>query len=218
MKEKIEQTEKPAEQVPEAQVPDSLWPLWVKSTAGFIFETLKIVIISLAIILPIRYFLIQPFYVKGASMEPSFHDYQYLLIDEISYRLAEPRRGDIVVFRYPEDPSQYFIKRVIGLPGERVEVDNGKILITPVSPNATEILVEPYLADASETECLKLYNCQLPTTLGPDEYFMMGDNRPASLDSRYFGPVNRSEIVGKAWLRVWPFSTFTVFQGQSYNL
>src|SRR5688572_7065679 len=91
----------------------------------FVSELVHVVVISLAIIIPVRYFLIQPFYVKGASMEPNFHDHEYLIIDEIGYRFEDPHRGDIVVFRYPGDPSQYFIKRVIGLPGERVKVYGG---------------------------------------------------------------------------------------------
>src|SRR3989344_3923515 len=89
------------------------------------FETIKVVVISFAIILPIRYFLIQPFYVEGASMEPSFHSREYLIVDEISYRFAEPHRGDVVVMRYPRDPRQFFIKRIIGLPNERVKIVNG---------------------------------------------------------------------------------------------
>ena len=93
---------------------DSFW----RTTGEFILEIAKVVIISLAIIIPIRYFLIQPFYVKGASMEPNFHDHQYLIINEIGYRINGPKRGDIIVFRYPKDPRQYFIKRIIGLPGD----------------------------------------------------------------------------------------------------
>ena len=83
----------------------------------FVWETIKVVVISLAIILPIRYYLVQPFFVKGASMEPNFEDGDYLLIDEITYRFSEPLRGDVIVFRYPEDRSQFFIKRIVGLPG-----------------------------------------------------------------------------------------------------
>ena len=90
----------------------------------FVFEVVKVVVISLAIIIPVRYFLIQPFYVKGASMEPSFYDHEYLIVDEMSYRFRLPERGEIVVFKYPLDPSQYFIKRVIGLPGEKVEISS----------------------------------------------------------------------------------------------
>ena len=96
----------------------------------FIWETLKVIVISLAIIIPVRYFLIQPFYVKGASMEPNFYDHEYLIIDEISYRLSEPGRGDVIVFRYPNDPSQFFIKRIIALPLETISLNNGQIKIS----------------------------------------------------------------------------------------
>ena len=104
---------------------DTFWHRTFGPVAGaavvFILEVIQIVIISAAIIVPIRYFLIQPFYVKGASMEPNFYDHEYLIIDELSYRLRDPIRGEIVVFRYPRDPSQFFIKRVVGMPGETVE-------------------------------------------------------------------------------------------------
>jgi signal peptidase I len=198
-------------------IPERQWPDWLKSSFGFFIETLKIVVISLAIILPIRYFLVQPFYVRGASMEPTFDDYQYLLIDEISYRLDPPNRGDVVVFRYPEDRSQFFIKRIIGLPGERVDVQDGQVIVYPTTPEAPYVLQEPYLTSAIETECLKQFHCKLPLELGKSEYFLMGDNRTASLDSRYFGVVPKEDIIGKAWVRVWPFSTFTVFKPFSYN-
>src|SRR3989338_3846297 len=91
---------------------------------AFVWETIKVVVISLAIILPIRYYLVQPFFVKGASMEPNFEDGDYLLVNEISYRFSMPERGDVIVFRYPLDPSQFFIKRIIGLPDETIEVKN----------------------------------------------------------------------------------------------
>src|SRR3989344_5652344 len=96
----------------------------VRNFFSYVFELIKVVVISLAIIIPVRYYLIQPFYVKGASMEPNFYDKEYLIIDEISYRFYAPERGDIVVFRYPGDPGQFFIKRVIGLPGESIRIRN----------------------------------------------------------------------------------------------
>src|SRR3989337_2587689 len=102
---------------------------WWARTTSFAWELFKVVLISIAVIIPIRYFLIQPFYVKGASMEPSFRDHQYLIIDELSYRLDPPQRGDVVVFRYPNDPRQYFIKRVIGLPGERIKIKDNTVYI-----------------------------------------------------------------------------------------
>jgi signal peptidase I len=179
--------------------------------AGFIFEVIQVVVISLVIIIPIRYFLIQPFYVKGASMEPNFYDHEYLIIDEISYRFAEPERGDIVVFRYPNDPKQYFIKRIVGLPNETVEVINGQVMVYN-EENLEGVIVEEEYLDQGFTAGNKKIK------LRSDEYFVMGDNRNSSLDSRSFGPVNRNYIVGKVWLRGWPVTKLKVFKTPDYNL
>ncbi len=189
---------------------DSFW----KTLGEFFVEIVKVVIISLAIIIPVRYFLIQPFYVKGASMEPSFHDHEYLIINEIAYRFYEPERGDIVVFRYPKDPSQYFIKRIIGLPGEKVKIKEGKVFIyndqfpEGVILNEDVYLLEEETPHLGKTEFI----------LEQDDFFVLGDNRDASLDSRRFGPVPRRLIIGKAWVRGWPFEKITIFDAPEYNL
>lgn len=183
-------------------------PKW-RAVSEFFWEMVRVAIISLAIILPIRYFLIQPFYVKGASMEPNFYDHEYLIIDEISYRFNEPQRGDIVVFKYPKDVSQYFIKRVIGLPGDTIKVQDNAVYV-----NGTK-LNEAYLPDGTETSLpLRGYG---DVTLAADEYFLLGDNRSQSLDSRVFGPVKRDYIVGRTWIRGWPFSRLTVFSTPEYK-
>ncbi|MFA5029701.1 MAG: signal peptidase I [Patescibacteria group bacterium] len=184
-----------------------------KAVVEFIWEMVKVSIISLVIILPIRYFLIQPFYVKGASMEPNFYDHEYLIIDEISYRFAEPKRGDIVVFKYPKDPSQYFIKRVVGLPGDRVEIKSGRVFIT--SGSFSGPLTEEYLMPGMETDLP--FEGYSNVTLNNDEYFLLGDNRDQSLDSRVFGPVKRDFIIGRTWLRGWPFTRLTVFNSPEYK-
>lgn len=186
-------------------------PSFAKSTGQFILELLKIVIISLAIIVPIRVFLIQPFYVKGASMEPTFFDNEYLIIDEITYRFSAPQRGDIVVIRYPLDPSQFFIKRIVGLPGEIIDIKNGSVYID--GPKLTEPIEieEKYLGQGIITSGEKQIH------LAEDEYYLLGDNRTASLDSRSFGAVKKKYIVGKAWLRVWPFDEFHHFSPPEYN-
>ncbi len=181
------------------------------AVAVFLLEVLQIVVISAAIIIPIRYFLIQPFYVKGASMEPEFFDHEYLIIDEISYRFNDPTRGDIVVFRYPRDPSQYFIKRVIGLPGETVEVSDGRITIYNSEHPDGVTLDETYLDRQFTAGHEKV-------TLGAAEYFVFGDNRDASLDSRSFGAVSRDLIVGRVWLRGLPVDKITLFGAPEYNL
>ncbi|HSD12574.1 MAG TPA: signal peptidase I [Patescibacteria group bacterium] len=171
----------------------------------FAGELLHVVVISLAIIVPVRYFLIQPFYVKGASMEPNFYDHEYLIIDEIGYRLNQPQRGEIVVFRYPNDPRQYFIKRIIGLPGERIKVSGGQVWVYNAEHPDGKVLDEHSYLGAIYTSGEK------DVQLADDEYFLMGDNRGASLDSRSFGPVTRSFIVGRVWFRGWPPEKIKVF-------
>ena len=179
-----------------------------------IWEFLKVIIISLVIILPIRYFIIQPFYVKGASMEPTFHDHEYLIIDEISYRFHGPQRGDIVVFRYPQDPQEYFIKRIIGLPGEKIEIHDGQVYIyNDKNPDGTALDESAYL-DAS----IKTYSVSSDIiTLGSNEYFVLGDNRNSSRDSRSFGAVNASFLTGRVVFRGWPFKVMTVFHTPPYS-
>ena len=174
-------------------------------------ELIQVALIVTAIVLPIRYFLVQPFYVKGASMEPNFEDKQYLIIDEITYRLREPARGEICVFRYPDDPSQFFIKRIIGLPGETVTISGGHVTITTVGGKTETLDESAYLASSVVTAGDK------SVTLGTDEYFVMGDNRPNSLDSRIFGSVPRKNIVGRVMLRGWPLSTLTWFETPTYK-
>ena len=178
------------------------------ATVGFfILEFIKIVIISLAIIIPVRVFLLQPFFVKGASMEPNFYDNEYLVIDEISYRFKEPARGEIIVFRYPKDPREFFIKRVVGLPGEKITVKNGNVYINGVRLDESEYL-SPQLKTTNDDAWM----------LKANEYFVLGDNRQHSLDSRKFGPIDRSYIIGRAWVRGWPFDKITVFEIPMYNL
>lgn len=177
---------------------------------AFVWETVKVVVISLAIILPIRYYLVQPFFVKGASMEPSFEDGDYLLVDEISYRFSLPARGDVVIFRYPEDRSQFFIKRIVGLPSETVEVKNNKVIIYNDKNSSGFGLTENYLSSEQET----LGN--MLVRLDDNEYFVLGDNRLQSSDSRRWGPVNKTLITGKAFLRAWPFTRFDKIEGAVY--
>ena len=170
----------------------------------FVLEVLQIIILSVAIIVPVRYFLIQPFVVRGASMEPNFYDHEYLIIDELSYRFGEPERGEIVVFRYPRDPDQFFIKRVIGLPGETVEVSDGQVAVYNDELPVGKVLEEPYIGSEQTLGKKRV-------ELNPDEYFVMGDNRGFSLDSRSFGPIETDDIIGRVWLRAWPFDSAKVF-------
>ncbi|PIR66464.1 MAG: signal peptidase I, partial [Parcubacteria group bacterium CG10_big_fil_rev_8_21_14_0_10_36_14] len=139
-------------------------------------------------------------------------DHEYLIIDEISYRIREPKRGEIVVFKYPNDPSQYFIKRIVGMPGETVEIKDGRVRIYPQNSLVGYYLNESQYLSNVETVSEKKFQ------IAENEYFLMGDNRPSSLDSRVFGPVQDKLIVGKVWLRGWPMTKFRIFHTPEYNL
>jgi signal peptidase I len=186
-------------------------PAYAQSTTGFFLEILKIVIITLAIILPIRYFLFQPFYVRGASMEPSYHDKDYLIIDEITYRFSDPKRGDVVVIRNPTNKTEFFIKRIIGLPGETLELKDGEVIIYNAVNTTGLRLQEEYLSpNLSTTGGQRV-------VLSESQYYVLGDNRQVSLDSRYFGALDRKNIIGRAWLKVWPFKEFGHFTQPEYS-
>ncbi len=185
----------------------------LKKFLAYIFELVKVVVISLAIIIPIRYYLIQPFYVKGASMEPNFYDKEYLIIDEISYRFHEPVRGDIVVFRYPRNPEEFFIKRIIGLPGEKIQIKDGFVYIYNQAQPSGFQLEEQYLSSD-----LRTYGLNEETiTLSDSEFYVLGDNRNSSKDSRSFGAVNEKYITGRVLLRGWPFNRINVFSAPEYS-
>ncbi len=178
------------------------------SFKDIMLEVVRVVLISLAIIVPIRYYLVQPFYVKGASMEPNFYDHEYLLVDELTYRFRQPQRGEVIVFRYPLDKSQYFIKRVIGLPGETIEIVDGRVFIySDQYPQGAELEEDSYLP--SEFRSKQISHKKI--SLGPDEYYVLGDNRALSLDSREFGPVKRDLIIGRVIFRGFPFYRIDTF-------
>lgn len=171
---------------------------------------MEIVLIAVLVVVGVRYFLVQPFLVDGASMEPNFHSGDYILINEISYRFKEPQRGEIVVFHYPGNERTYFIKRVIGLPGEKVEIKNGKVFVYNGKNPAGFEIEETYLPNDIKTSGDKI------VALDSSQYFVLGDNRDASFDSRQWGPLNRSEIVGSVWVRLWPLNQITAFAKPNY--
>lgn len=170
------------------------------------WETFRFLIIALLVVVPIRVFIAQPFIVSGASMNPTFQDRQYLIVDELSYHINDPERGDVAIFRYPKNPEQYFIKRVIGLPGETLVDNEGQITIKNKDGEIIKTLDEPYVAFPKKEN--------VEYTLGNREYFMMGDNRAGSFDSRVWGPVDRDLFVGKAFLRLFPLGTMDFLPGQ----
>ena len=180
-------------------------PPFERGVGSFALELVKIIVVAFAIIIPIRYFVLQPFYVKGASMEPNFHDNEYLIIDELSYRFHQPHRGDVVVLRNPSQLNEFFIKRVIGLPGERVVIANGQVSIFDQNGHGGLIDESAYLKSSVKTFG------SVDLTLEKDQVYVMGDNRPASLDSRSFGPIPISDLVGRTAVRAWPVTKATVF-------
>lgn len=164
---------------------------------SFVWEVIKIAVLALVIILPVRYFIAQPFCVKGASMEPNFQDGGYLIIDELSYRFNQPQRNQVIVFRFPEDPKQFFIKRIVALPNETIEIKNNKVKIYNEENPLGLALDEPYLAANQITEGSQRVE------LGEDEYFVLGDNRLHSSDSRRWGPLDKTFITGKVFVTLW---------------
>jgi len=188
---------------------------------GVIWEIVKMVFWVVVIIVPIRVFLIQPFFVQGASMEPNFEDKQYLIVNELGYKTTnvgsganslftvkpfkELRRGDVVVFRYPKNPSIFYIKRIIGLPGEKIEIKDDKVKIfNAENPNGFALDESKYLSSSVTT------SGEINQTLG-EEYFVMGDNRQYSSDSRSWGPVPEADTMGKVVLRAWPLGKAGIF-------
>lgn len=169
-----------------------------KNKKDSFWELARFALIAIIIVLPIRMFIAQPFIVSGASMFPTFDDGEYLIIDEISYLVGEPKRNDVVVFKYPKDKKKFFIKRIIGLPGETIDIKGTSVTITNKENKDGFNLDQEYVKNPSDTNGHYV--------LKDDEYFVMGDNRSASSDSRYWGPVTRDLLVGKAFLRLLPTS------------
>jgi len=172
-------------------------------------EFLRLALIAAAIALPIRYFVAQPFVVDGASMEPNFHNGQYLVIDELSYFLREPKRGEVIVFRFPGNSKVHYIKRVIGLPGETVEIRDGAVFILNAEQPEGSRLSEPYLP----TDTRIAGNFRF--TLREREYVVLGDNRRESSDSRSWGVLDRKLVTGRAIFRAWPPGAFGPVAGAS---
>lgn len=174
---------------------------------NFFIELLKFALLALCIVIPVRLFVAQPFIVSGESMVPTFQNNQYLIVDELTYHFQAPHRGDVIVFRYPKDPSQFFIKRIIGLPGDVVHVTDQGVSITRPD-GTTSTLDESYVVNHGNGGTHDY-------TVPPQEYFAMGDNRPESSDSRAWGFLPRKNIVGRTFLRVLPFQTLSLFPGSA---
>ncbi len=174
---------------------------------NYFLEVAKIIIFALLIVIPIRVFLFQPFIVRGSSMEPSFYEADYLIVDQLSYRFRSPERGEVIVFHYHQISERPHIKRIIGLPGEEVVIESGKIFIT--ANGETINLEENYIPYPGVTGKERIF-------LGEDEYFVMGDNRRSSYDSRNYGSLPREAIIGKVFFQISPFSVFSRVEAPEY--
>lgn len=170
------------------------------------FDLLRFIVVVLAIIIPLRLLIAQPFIVSGDSMSPTLDSKNYLIVDQVSYRFHDPKRGDVIVFTPPHDPNKFYIKRIIGLPGETVTLDGTSIhIVNNEQPEGFTIDEEPYISYPVSTS--------QEVTLDSDEFFVMGDNRPNSSDSRFWGPLNEADVVGRAWLRLLPIKDIGLHPG-----
>lgn len=176
----------------------------------FFLEVIKITLLAGITIGLVRYFLFKPFYVKGQSMEPNYKEHEYLIVDEFTYRFREPKRGEVIVLNSPVSDNEYYLKRIVGLPGERVKIEDNKIVVYNDKFPQGIVVEEKYLVEDTPGS--------VQITMGPNEYFVMGDNRDASYDSRRFGPIKLDSVVGKTWLRGWPLNKISIFDLPEYNL
>lgn len=183
----------------------------MRSFFSSVLEIAEIAFIAIAAVFVIRTFLIQPFLVSGASMAPNFSDGDYLLVDQLTYRMREPQRGEVAVFHSPNEQATYFIKRIIGLPGERIVVTRGVVTIFNSDYPSGFVLDEGYLPSGTLT------TGDSDITLGEEEYYVLGDNRSYSYDSRSWGKLENEEIVGLVRMRLWPPKNATVFASPKFN-
>lgn len=182
----------------------------IKRAIAAFFDFLQGIVVVLAIMVMIYLFVMSPQEINGASMEPNFHNGEYILTNKIEYKLMDPKRGDVVIFKSPRNKDIDYIKRVIGLPGETVGLYNSHIVVN--GKQLGELYLAPdvyifggsYLREGSEV------------IIPPGKYFVMGDNRPHSSDSREFGPIPKEDFIGKAILRYWPFTKTGIIKRPSY--
>ncbi len=176
------------------------------STWTMVRELIETVVLSLIIFLLIRQ-VVQNYRIENHSMEPNFYEGQFVLVNKLAYRLGQPSRGDVVVFHHPRNTNEDYIKRIIGLPGDTVEVHDAAVYIN--GEKLTEDFPHNYIPPGEFMP---------PVTVGDGQLFVMGDNRPNSSDSRVFGPISQDLAVGKAWLRIWPLNKFGIVEHEDLGL
>jgi signal peptidase I len=173
-------------------------------TSSALRELAETILFTLLIYLLVRTFVLENYRVQGGSMNPTLESGQYLVVDKLSYRLHEPQRGDIIVLRDPHRPDRKLIKRIVGLPGEVVEVEGGQLRINGQS------LEESYIG-------VTIRYTQVPLPVPEEHYYVLGDNRNNSSDSHSWGTLARRDIVGKAWLSYWPPRLWSIIHHESYG-
>lgn len=184
----------------------------------FVFDLIKTGIIVFVIAFCLRYFAVQPFIVDGESMMPNYVNNEYILAEKISYMTGEPKRGDVIVFRYPGNPNISYIKRIIGLPGETVKIENSTVTVFNDKNPEGVTIEEKYLPGDTLTLAEGSQNGAFSKKIANDEYFVMGDNRQHSSDSREWGLLPRTNIIGRAWLTILPATKAGIQKRVDYNL
>lgn len=184
---------------------------WLRFTA----ETIRTILIVVALAYLLRFFIFEPFVVEGKSMEPRFATNDYLLVDKVSYRFSEPQRGDIIVFKYPNDITTNYVKRIIGLPGDTVTIEDGRVKISNAEhPEGFLLNEDVYLDDSVKTTLPIIGRSQF--IVSPNNFFVLGDNRPASSDSREWGLLPREDVIGRVVVQAWPFNHISVIAHARY--
>jgi len=173
---------------------------------NFFIEIIKFALLAAIIVIPFRMFIAEPYIVQGESMSPTFETGHYLIINKFAHKFSDIERGFVVIFRYPNDPSRFFIKRVIALPGETIRIQDRKVFIKTVGSSDFAELNETYLNNTIQND--------LEEDLADDEYFVMGDNRGNSSDSRSWGPLNETFIKGQTILRLFPLDLIGITPGK----
>lgn len=188
---------------------------WYQILLEWIWELIKTVALVFALVYLIRSFVVQPFIIQGASMEPNFHSGEYLLVERFSRLSHHFERGDVIVFISAHGSGDDFIKRIVALPNETVTLKDGQVFIREPDETGGFRLVETYLPASTRT--VAEGKAEQTLSLGRDEFYVLGDNRGASRDSRAFGPIKRAEIVGRAWLVTFPIQFFGIVEQPAYS-
>ncbi|KKR34462.1 MAG: Signal peptidase I [Candidatus Gottesmanbacteria bacterium GW2011_GWC2_39_8] len=178
--------------------------------SAIVMDTVETIVVALSIFVVVYLFAAQPNEVKGSSMVPTFHDGEYILTDKISYKLRDPIRGEVIVFKAPRNPDVDYIKRIIGVPGDKIKVENQTVFVNGAPIN------EPYIADKTNLFGGSYIKEGEEITVPKGYLWVMGDNRPHSSDSREFGPIKESDIIGRAFFRYWPPTVLGLIKTAEY--